>query len=84
MIAYAGEDVEWGEHSSIVGGNATCAATVEISVVVSQVTGSQPTSESSNTILGNIPKKCPIILQKHVLNYVHNSIICNSKNVETI
>ena len=33
----------------------TCAATVEISVAVSQETGSQPPSGPSNSTLGNIP-----------------------------
>ena len=31
----------------------------------------------------NIPKRCSIILQKHLFNYVHNSTICNSQNLET-
>ena len=68
------------EHSSISGGNAT---TLGIIVAVSQEIGNQPTSGSSNTTLGNIPKRCPIILQKHLFYYVHNSIICNSQNQET-
>ena len=45
---------------------------VKISVAVSQETGSQPTSGPSNSTLGNIPKRCPIILQKHLFNYVHS------------
>ena len=42
----------------------TCGTTLEINVVVSQKIGNQTTSEYSNTTLGNIPKRCPIILQK--------------------
>ena len=61
----------------------TCAATVEISVVVSQETGSQPPSGPSNSTLGNISKRCPIIPQKHLFNYVLSSTICNSQNLET-
>ena len=64
-------------------GMQTCAATVEISVAVSQETGSQPTSGPSNSTLGNIPKRCPIILQKPLFNYVHTSTTCNSQNLET-
>ena len=75
----------WSEgniHPLLVGMQ-TCAATVEISVAVSQETGSQPLSGSSNSTLGNIPKRCPIIIQKHLFNYVHSSTICNSQNMET-
>ena len=38
---------------------------------------------SSNTSLGHIPKRCSIILQRHLFNYVDNNIICNSQNLET-
>ena len=44
--------------------------------------GNQSTSRSSNTTLGNIPKRCPIILQKHLFNYVHSTIICNNQYME--
>ncbi|KAM7324975.1 hypothetical protein ACRRTK_015228 [Alexandromys fortis] len=64
-------------------GMQTCATTLEISVVISQEVRDQPTPGPSNTTLGNIPKRCPIILQKHLFNYVHSSIICNSQNLET-
>ena len=64
-------------------GMQTCADTVEISVAVSQETGSQPTSGPSNTTLGHIPKGRSIIPQGHLLNYVHSSIICNSQDLET-
>ena len=32
--------------------------------------------------LGNITKRCPIIPQKYLFNYVHSSNICNSQNLE--
>ena len=73
---------EWNSHPLLVGMQ-TCAATVEISVAVSQETGSQPPSGPSNSTLGNIPKRCPIILEKHLFNYVHSCTICNSQNLET-
>ena len=41
----------------------TCTTTLEINVVVSQETWSQPTSGSSNTTLVNISKRCSILLQ---------------------
>ena len=61
----------------------TCATTLENSVAVSQKIGNQPTSGSSNTSLGNIPKRCPIVLQKHLFNYVHSSIIYNCQILKT-
>ena len=56
----------WNEGNThpLLVGMQTCAATVEISVAISQETGSQPPSGPSNSTLGNIPKRCPIILQK--------------------
>ena len=55
----------WNEGNThpLLVGMQTCTATVEISVVVSQETGSQPPSGPSNSTLGNIPKRCPIIPQ---------------------
>ena len=72
---------EGNTHPLLVGMQ-TCAATVEISVAVSQEIGRQPTSGSSNTTLGNIPKRYPIILQKHLFNYVHNRIILIARTWE--
>ena len=65
-------------HPSLVGMQ-TCATTLEISVVVSQETGSQPPSGPSISTLENIPKRCPILLQKYLFNYVHSCSICNSR-----
>ena len=67
----------WSEgntHALLVGMQ-TCATTLEISVAVSQEIRDQPTTGSSNTTLGNIPKRCPIILQKHLFNYVHSFFV---------
>ena len=33
--------------------------------------------------IGCISKGCSIVLQGHVLNYVHSSIICHGQNLET-
>ena len=57
-------------------GMQTYVTSLEINVVVSQKTGDQPTSESSNSTLGNILKRCSIILQKRLFNYVQSTIIC--------
>ena len=64
-------------------GMQTCTTTLEISMAVSQKIGNQPTSGSSNITLWHIPKRCSIILQKHLFNYVHSSIIYKSQNLET-
>ena len=61
----------------------TSSATLEISMVVSQKIGNQPTSGPSNTTLGHIPKGYAIILQGHLCNYVHSSLICDSQKLET-
>ena len=64
-------------------GMKTYAVTLEISVAVSQETVSQPPSRPRYSTLGNLPKRCPILPQKHLFNYVHSSTICNSQNLET-
>ena len=75
----------WWEGNShpLLVGMQTCAATVEISVAVSQENGSQPPSWPRKSTLGNIPKRCPIILQKYLFNYIHSCTICNSQKMET-
>ena len=73
MIAYAERMWSKGNTHPLLVGMQTCATALEISVAVSQKIGSEPTSGSNNTTLGNIPKRCPIILQKHLF-----------KNLETI
>jgi hypothetical protein len=39
--------------------------------------------KTSNTSLGNIPKRCPTMPQRHVFHYVHSSFICDSQKLET-
>ena len=43
----------------------------------------EPTSRTSNTTFGYIAKGCSILPQGHVFNYVHNSIVCHSHNLQT-
>ena len=62
----------------------TFPATLEVSVVIPQKTGDQPTTSLSCTALGHIPRGCSITPQGHLLNYVHGSFICNIQNLETI
>ena len=62
-------------HPLLVVGMQTCITTLEISMVVSQKIGNQPTSGLNNTTLGHIPKGGSVILQRHFFNYIHSSII---------
>ena len=64
-------------------GMQTCTTTLEISMAVSQKIGTQSTSRPSNITPGHIPKGCTIIQQRHLLNYVHSSIVHNNQNLET-
>ena len=61
----------------------TCTATLKISMSISQKIGNQPSSGSSSNVLGYIPKIYSVMLQRHLFNYVHSNIICNSQNLET-
>ena len=60
-----------------------CTVTLEINMAVSQNIGNQSTSNLHYTAFGYIPKRCLIIPQEHLFNYVENSIIHNSQNLET-
>ena len=52
-------------------------------MAVSQKIGIPSTSTPSDIILRHIPKGRSIILQVHLLNYVHNRFIYNSQNLKT-
>lgn len=55
---------------------------LEISLEVPQKIGHWTTWGSSYTSLGHIPKWCPNIFKRHVLHYVHRSLIYNSQKLE--
>ena len=48
----------------------TYTTTLEISMLIPQKIGNQPTSGSSNTTLGHIPKGYSIILQEHITMFI--------------
>ena len=60
-----------------------CRVPLELSMTITQRSANQSTSKPCITTLGHIFKRCSIIPQGHLLNYVHGSFICNSKNLET-
>lgn len=59
------------------------AATVKISVVVSQKAKQRPTSGSSYITLGHILKAIYILLQTYLLIHVHCCPIYNSQEMKT-
>ena len=61
----------------------TNTVTVEINMAHSQKTENQYTLTPNNTSPGNIPKRCSVLKQGHLLNYVHSSFIHNSQNPKT-
>ena len=60
----------------------TCTDTLEVRVVVSQKPGNEPTTRPSYTTPGHIPKRCSVIPQGHLINYIHSNLICISQNLE--
>ena len=60
----------------------TGKTTLEINIVVSQEIVNQSTSRSTCTNPGHMTTGCSVILQGHLLNYVHSSIIHNIKKLE--
>ena len=54
---------------------------MEITEVVSKKIGNQSKSRPSNTIHGHIRKECTLILQGHLFNRVHSSIIDNNQKL---
>ena len=83
MTAHAGNNVEYGEHSSIASEGQTCTATIEISVMVSQENGNQSVSRISSITFGPIPKGCFILPQRYLFNHVHCCSIHNSQKLKT-
>ena len=71
-----------GNTSALLVGMQAGTAPLDVSVAISQKIRKQPSSRPSNTTLGYIPKGCSIVPQGHVLNYVHSSIVCHSRNLE--
>ena len=59
-----------------------CAITLEIYMAASQKIEDEPNSGSSNMTLGYIPRRCSIIVQRHMFSYVYSSFICNSQILE--
>jgi hypothetical protein len=82
LTKHAAEDVEQEEHLSIAGGIAKLSTTLETSFAVSQKTGNSSTLRPSYTAPEYIPKRCPTIPQRHLLNYVHNSFICHNQKLD--
>ena len=67
-----------GNSYSLLVGMQTLKTTLEISMAVSKKIGNKPTPGSSNTTLGYIPKRCSIILQKHLFNCVTAALIART------
>lgn len=55
---------------------------LKISLEVPQKIGHWTAWGSSYTSLGHIPKRCSNIQQRHMLHYVHSSLIYNSQKLE--
>ena len=75
----------WGKanNPALLVGVQTSPTVLEISMVISQDVRKQSTSRASNASFECIPKGYSVIPQGYVLNYVYNSIICHSQNLET-
>ena len=72
-----------GNTSALLVGLQADTVPLDVSVEISQKIRKQPFLRPSNTTFGYIIKRCLIVLLGHVLNYVHNSFVCHSQNVET-
>jgi hypothetical protein len=59
-----------------------CTTTLEISLVVPQKIGHSTTGRSSNTCPGHIPRRCSNRQERHMLHYVHSSLIYNRQKLE--
>ena len=55
----------------------------DISMTISKKIRKQPSSRPSNITFGHMSKGFSIVLQGHVLNYVHSSTVCHSQNLKT-
>ena len=69
-----------GNTSALLVGMQAGTTPLDVSVTISQKIRKQPSSRPSNTTFGYLSKGCSIVPQRHVLNYVHSSIVCHSQN----
>jgi hypothetical protein len=69
--------------SPLLVGLQTGTTTLEINLEVPQKIGTRSTWRHINTILGNIPKRCPTMPQGHVFHYVDNSLVGDNQKLET-
>lgn len=65
--------------NTLLMGIETCIATVKISVVVAQEAESKCASRPTYTYLGHIPKRCFLLLHRHLLNNIHRCSIHNNQ-----
>ena len=77
VTVHVEKDVEQREPSSTAVKVQTSAATFEINMEISQKTRNQSPLRYSYTTLGNIPKRCSILPQGYLLNYIHRNFIIN-------
>jgi hypothetical protein len=60
----------------------TCTTTLQMNLEVSQKIGGS-TLRPSYTTPGNTSKICSTIRQRHLLNFIHRSFMCNNQKLET-
>ena len=82
MTTYAGEVVGKGNTSALLVGMQAGTAPLDVSVAISQKIRKQPSWRPINTTFGYISKRCSIMPQGHVLNYVHSSFVCHSRKLK--
>ena len=79
VTAQAREDMQKEEQSSNIGEIQTGTTILEINLSVPSKDRNRSTYRGTSTAAGHIPKRCSLILQEHVLHYVHSSLICKSQ-----
>jgi hypothetical protein len=82
VTAHAGENVVKGDYSFIASGTANLY-NFKINLEFSQKIGNSSTPSPCYTTPGHIPKRCPTLPQRHLLNYVYRSFINKSQKLET-
>lgn len=80
---HAGEDTDQGEHSSTAGGSANLYSCYGNKYGESSGNWKLICFKTSYTTPGHIPKGYPILPQRHLLNSVQSSFICNKYKLET-
>lgn len=71
MTAHAGDDVRQGATHPLLVGLQACMTTMEVGMAIPQEVENRSHSRNSYTDLRHMPKRYPLLFQRHLLIHIH-------------